>query len=109
MDEKNAPAPWRTRAVRVSLLVTVALLNACGGSTDAVKALPAPTASADFEQRKDNMFLVEPVSAPIEQEVEYEFEIHTHCGLEDAWVDVDGSLWDFDGPMEGEDSARLDG
>ena len=70
--------------------------------------MPDPTATIEYEQEGD-LFIVEPVSAPIEEGVPYEFEMYTHCGLDAALVDVDGNLWDFAGPMGGSDSARLDG
>lgn len=91
------------------LLVVMAILGtSCDSTAGAPQSMPGPTATIEYEQ-EDDMFIVEPVSAPIEEGVVYEFEIHTHCGLDAAWVDVDGSLWDFDGPMGGGDSARLDG
>ncbi|MBA2724547.1 MAG: hypothetical protein H0U53_01040 [Actinobacteria bacterium] len=78
--------------------VVVLLLGpGCGASRDG-QALPQPTASESFEKTDDpsGAFKVSPVSAPIGEDKAYRYEMYTHCGLDTARVDVDGSLWDLD-------------
>lgn len=97
---------------RVKILLIGASLTFGGCWFDGVagdaKPLPAPTASAVAEERGD-FFLVSPVSAPIEMDQEYRFELYTHCGLDAAPVDVDGSMWDFAGPGTGDDGDLPEG
>ena len=94
------------------LFITVTLVfGGCwfDGVAGDAKPLPEPTASEVFEESGDGAFLVSPVSAPIETDQEYRFELYTHCGLDAAPIDIDGSMWDFVGPGGGSDRDRPEG
>ena len=57
--------------------------------------LPEPTLTTEDEiWRNGKVF---PASAPVEEGVQYRFELG-HCGIDDL-IDFDGSFWDPEGPL----------
>lgn len=103
----------------LALVLTLAISGACGtdadpdanecDDTDAACApepqpLPEPSRDDyDTIETKDGRYRLTPISSPVKEDVEYRFSIHTHCGLDVAVVDFDGSFWDYVGPTDGSD------
>ena len=104
----------------LSLVLMLAILGACGTGSGsgtgedecagdaacAPEAQPLPEPSRedyDTIKTKDGRYRLEPISSPVKEDVEYRFSIHTHCGLDVAVVDFDGSFWDHVGPTDGSD------
>jgi hypothetical protein len=54
---------------------------------------PSPASTTSPGPASPGYFLVYPNSAPVLHGVFYDFGIVTHCGLEGAWIDFDGSMW----------------
>lgn len=112
MDISGVREQTRLMARLAALLLTASLaISGCwfDGVAGEAKPLPDPTSSPVFEDNGDGTLLVFPVSAPIEIGQKYRFELQTHCGLEAAPVDVDGSMWDYAGPFGSGASERLEG
>ena len=61
-------------------------------------ALPSPTSTIRAEEVPGNRVRVWPSSAPVEAEVPYRFELYTRCGVGNAIVDFDESLWSIPPP-----------
>jgi hypothetical protein len=90
--------------IRALALIGVAVLLAgCNGRDLAEQARPLPSPTMEpVTQGNENTgrYKALPSSARIEEGVVYEFKIYTHCGLDAAPVDFDGSFWEFEGGVD---------
>lgn len=107
----------------LALVLMLAISGACGTDADrgsgadecddtdaacAPEAQPLPEPSRedyDTVETKNGRYRLTPISSPVKEDIQYEFSIHTHCGLDVAVVDFDGSFWDYVGPGTGNDGS----
>jgi hypothetical protein len=69
-----------------------------GVSREDALPLPEATKVGVYNELRDDRYQVWPASAPVDFGEHYRLTVHTHCGVDNAPIDFDGSLWDYEGP-----------
>lgn len=95
---------------RLTLLMAASLfvLSACGGDISPLRTLPPGPEVPPAEPLPDGRFRVPAGSGPVDPGVPYAFTINGHCGLEEAVIDFDGSLWNPTEPVPQVDELGAD-
>lgn len=93
------------------IIVLLFVLSGCGdGDVAPVRTLPPGPDKAvpPAEPLPDGRVRVQAGSGPVDPGVAYAFDINGHCGLREAVIDFDGSLWDPVEPVPPVDELGAD-
>jgi hypothetical protein len=82
----------------LTVLAVAFLDRSKGVSREDALPLPDATKGGVYKELGDDRYEVWPASAPVDPGDHYRFTVHTHCGVDNAPIDFDGSLWDYEGP-----------